>query len=121
MWRRTLAPLTAVAVSCSCAGAATVTSGLHGVVTRAPIAPVCRAGARCSGPAAHVTVTFSRGGRVTGRTVTDGKGRYRIRLPAAMYVVRTPRRFGTAIAPDQARVRAGVMRTLNFEIDTGIR
>src|SRR4051794_33648943 len=105
-----------------CAPGATGTaSGLHGIVTRAPIAPVCRIGVSCSGPARHVVVQFARQGRVVGAVRTDERGRYRIALAAGSYSVRIARRFGVAIAPRRAVVRAAEMRRVDLAIDTGIR
>jgi|tagenome__1003787_1003787.scaffolds.fasta_scaffold20537935_2 hypothetical protein len=111
---------TAAAVSCSSGGAGTA-SGLHGLVTRGPTAPVCRTGVPCSRPAAHVVVQFVREGRVAGTARTDAKGGYRIVLPADAYTLRIARRFGVSISPKQALVRTAAMRRLDLRIDTGIR
>ena len=49
-------------------------------------------------------------------------GRYRVRLTAGLYAVRTNQRpFGTVPQPRRVRVEAGVDRRVNFAIDTGIR
>jgi hypothetical protein len=103
---------------------ATLSRGtLAGVVKRGPIAPVCVAEQPCDEPAAHVTLLFSRASVVVARVVTDGQGRYRIRLRAAVYTVRRP--GGTAIGrklePSRVRVDAGRVRRVDFSIDTGIR
>src|SRR6266567_6677476 len=107
------------------AGAQTsvVSSGLHGVVVRGPITPMCVAEEPCTEPAANVTLLFSRNGRIVGRTVTDSAGRYRLRLPAGLYAVRRPGSvtIGRGMEPDHARVYARRFVRVNFSIDTGIR
>jgi hypothetical protein len=94
---------------------------LHGTVTRSPTTPVCRDGTPCSAPAKHITLFFTRGG-VTRQTTTDEHGRYRVRLAAGLYAVRTNQRlFGKTPQPANVRVRGGLDRRVDFEIDTGIR
>ena len=94
---------------------------LHGTVTRGPTAPVCRVGTPCSAPAKHITLFFTRNG-VTRSTTTDARGRYRIRLQAGVYAVKTNQRpFGTTPRPKSVRVRGGLDRRVDFAIDTGIR
>lgn len=119
---RTLAAL-AVALAASSAGAATSSSGLRGLVTRGPIAPVCAAGQPCSEPAKNVTLAFSRNGRVVRRARTNDHGRYRVALPPGLYAVRlTPRpRIGRGLEPVRGRVVRAHFRRLDFSIDTGIR
>ena len=119
---RTLAAL-AVALLASSAGAATSSSGLRGLVTRGPIAPVCAAGQPCSEPAKDVTLVFSRNGRVVRRARTNDQGRYRVALVPGLYTVRlTPRpRIGRGLEPVRARVVRARFRRLDFSIDTGIR
>jgi hypothetical protein len=105
------------------AGTARVSSGLKGIVTRGPITPVCVVEQPCSEPARNVTLLFSRNARVVGRAVTDGEGRYRVRLPAGLYSVRRAiaATIDRRLEPDQARVRAGRFTRVDFSIDTGIR
>ncbi len=94
---------------------------LHGTVVRGPTTPVCIVGKPCTAPAKHVTLFFTRNGK-TRSTVTDDQGRYRVRFPAGVYSVKTNQRpFGTRPQPSTVRVRAGLDRRVNFEIDTGIR
>jgi hypothetical protein len=94
---------------------------LHGTVTRGPITPVCRVGVPCDAPAGHVTLMFTRAG-VTAKTSTDANGRYRIKLKAGYYSVRTnQKQFGTTPKPANVRVMAGRDRAVPFFIDTGIR
>jgi hypothetical protein len=94
---------------------------LHGTVTRGPITPVCQVGVPCNGPAGHVTLMFTRAGATT-KTSTDANGRYRIKLKAGYYAVRTNQKpFGTMPKPANVRVVAGRDRTVHFFIDTGIR
>ena len=106
------------------AGAATVPSGLHGVVTRGPITPVCAAGEPCTEPAKNVLLVFSRNGRDIGRTRTDAAGRYRIKLPAGMYRVSRAALttgIGRGLTPKTVRVWPGRFVRVDFSIDTGIR
>ena len=102
---------------------AVVSSGLHGVVMRGPIAPVCVAEEPCTEPAKNVTLLFFRNGRIVGRAVTDSAGRYRLRLPAGVYAVRRPPPLGIGrgIEPNHARVYARRFVRVDFSIDTGIR
>lgn len=92
-------------------------------MTRGPISPVCVAEQPCDAPARHVTLLFSRDGRVVGRTTTDLEGRYRIQLSAGVYdVSRTvAQRIGRGLEPDRARVWRGRFVRVDFSIDTGIR
>lgn len=94
---------------------------LHGTVTRGPITPVCQVGVPCDGPAAHVTLFFTRAGKRTS-TSTDAQGHYRLTLRAGLYTVRTSQKvFERTPKPDTVRVVAGHDRRVNFFIDTGIR
>jgi hypothetical protein len=119
---RVLAALAAL-VAVSSAGAATTTSGLRGLVTRGPIAPVCTAEQPCDAPAKNVTLVFSRYGRVVKRATTNDQGRYRVRLAPGLYAVRlqVKQRIGRGLQPERARVVASRLRRVDFSIDTGIR
>lgn len=101
------------------AGAA-ATGGLRGVVMRGPVTPVCRQGTSCNAPAKDVMVTFVRDG-VSRSVTTDAQGRYAIRLAAGTWTVRIPSAARFGFKPQSAYVRAGIVRTQNFSIDTGIR
>jgi len=105
------------------AGAATVPSGLHGIVTRSPITPICAVDKPCSAPAKNVLLVFSRFGRDVGRTRTDAAGRYRIQLPAGVYRVwrNVTTGIGRGIEPKTVRVWPGRFVRVDFSIDTGIR
>jgi hypothetical protein len=113
----------AAAVVASSAGAATSTSGLRGLVTRGPIAPVCVAGQPCSEPAKNVTLVFSRNGRVVRRARTNDQGRYRIALAPGLYAVRLVPKpaIGRGLEPLRVRVVRARFRRVDFSIDTGIR
>jgi len=94
---------------------------LHGTVTQGPLTPVCLVGQPCEGPAPHLTLRFTRNG-VTNITVTNRDGRYRIRLRAGYYAVRTNRRpFGTIPRPGRVHVVSGRDLRVDFFVDTGIR
>jgi hypothetical protein len=120
-----LAALVAVAaaVGLEPRAASTVARGtLYGVLTEGPIRPVCRVDEPCDAPAPGVTLRFLRSGRAVARAVTRAGGRYRIRLRAGTYAVRTNRRpFGAVPTPATVRVVAGRTRRVDLAIDTGIR
>lgn len=94
-------------------------SGLHGVVRKGPIRPVCQVDQPCTAPAAGVKLTFLRGG--TSRTVvTDADGRYRVTLAPGSWAVHiSGARFG--YKPTAVVVPAGAAVLRNFSLDTGIR
>jgi hypothetical protein len=123
--RVVIGTLSLALVLAGAAGATTTatSSGLRGLVTRGPITPVCVAEQPCSEPAPNITLLFSRNGHVVARAVTNGLGRYRVRLPAGLYSVRRPgaATVGRGLEPDHARVRAGRFIRVDFSIDTGIR
>jgi len=98
---------------------ATAQSGLHGVVTRGPITPVCIAGQPCSAPVPGATLVFQSNGHAAVRARTNSRGAYRIVLAPGTYSVAltTPRRMG----PTKAHVVSGRFSRVDFSIDTGIR
>jgi len=101
----------------------TGSSGLRGVVERAPIRPVCAAEEACSAPAKNVQLTFARAGYRSAVTRTDATGRYRVVLSPGSWEVRTTAapKIGAGISPKSVRVYAGKFRVVDFTIDTGIR
>jgi hypothetical protein len=96
-------------------------AGFHGVVTKGPIVPVCRAGEACTAPV-QVTLIFHRGSHAY-RTRSGRDGRYRILLAPGYYTVTTLERIGTTrnIRPKAVHVRWAHVDRLDFAIDTGIR
>jgi len=98
---------------------ATAKSGLHGIVTRGPISPMCVAEQPCSAPVAGATLVFQRAGHATVQVHTNSKGAYRVVLAPGTYGVALakPRRMD----PTSARVVSGGFRRVDFSIDTGIR
>jgi hypothetical protein len=119
---RALAALAAF-IAVSSASAATNSSGLRGLVTRGPIAPVCTAEQPCSEPAKNVTLVFFRNGQVVRRAKTNDQGRYRVTLAPGVYAVRLTRKpsIGRGLEPLRARVMRARFRRVDFSIDTGIR
>ena len=116
---RIVATLLVATVLAGGAGAASVTSGLYGTVTRGPISPVCKVGTPCTAPAAGAVLVFLKKGREAGRVRTHRDGTYRITLPGGTYAVRvSPAR---PLRPVAAWVRTGHFRHVDFSIDTGIR
>lgn len=114
-----------VAVTTITAGAASgaTGSGLHGIVTRGPIMPVCMVDQPCDEPAANVQLVFVRNGVVVSRVRTNATGRYRLALSPGRYAVRLPGKpgLGRIVKPQTARVLRGLYTRVDFSIDTGIR
>jgi hypothetical protein len=91
---------------------------LQGVVRIGPTSPVCRTGTPCDKPAAHVTLRFTRPGRVV-KAKTDGAGRYRVSLDPGTWTVRAS--TGRSITPSRFFLLQVHSTRRNFLIDTGIR
>ena len=122
--RLVLLLLTAVVtISVGSASVATTGSGLHGLVTRGPIMPVCMVDQPCDEPAANVRLVFLRNGVVVSRVRTNATGRYRVALAPGRYAVRLPGKpaLGRVVKPQTARVLRGRYSRVDFSIDTGIR
>jgi hypothetical protein len=118
-----LAALFTAAVLASAAASASP-SGLYGTVRAGPTQPVCVADEPCD-KAVRVKLVFSRlaTGEEAARTRSTAAGRFRLRLPAGYYKVRTVERIGIDrnIEPRRVRVRADRFSRIVFRIDTGIR
>ena len=112
----------AVTVSVGAASGSTG-SGLHGLVTRGPITPVCSVDQPCDEPAANVQLVFVRNGVVVSRVRTSATGKYRLALSPGRYAVRLPGKpgLGRIVKPQTARVLRGRYTRVDFSIDTGIR
>src|SRR5919201_2044251 len=125
MVMRVLAVVSSVALLLVASAEATVRrGGLHGVVMRGPVVPVCSIELPCESPAPHVTLLCLRNDRLVGRAVTDADGRYAPRLPAGEYTVGPPAASWTIdrkLEPTRVRVYAGSVTRGDFSIDTGIR
>jgi hypothetical protein len=104
-------------------------TGLHGIVVKGPVAPVCRAGRPCSAPV-RVTLVFRR--TVVGPKAnryrfywirTSSTGRYRVSLPPGYYTVTAQEHIGIdrTLRPRRVHVRAGHLDRIDFQIDTGLR
>ena len=115
---RVMGVLIALVLALACSAGAS-TSGLRGLVTKAPTTPVCVAGLPCSAPAKSVVVRFTRG--TSSRSVrTDANGRYRIALAAGSWRISVAgARFG--FRPHSVVVPASRVAVQNIAIDTGIR
>jgi hypothetical protein len=121
---RVLVGLSCLALAVTAGAQATLPRGtLTGVVKRGPITPVCAAEQPCDEPVRNVALLFSRNGAVVARVVTDGRGRYRLRLQAGIYAVRRPgaATLDRKLEPNRVKVYAGRLRNVDFSIDTGIR
>src|SRR3954465_4975799 len=110
--------VTAAAVAGS--GAATRPAGLRGTVKE--MRAICVQGDSCQGPAAGVTMVFTRAGRVAKRITTNGAGGYRVLLAPGIYTVTSsvalpPRGH---VTPPSVRVYAGRVRHVDFVVASGI-
>ena len=74
-----------------------------------------------SKPGAHFKLVFWRHGKVAASVFTDGKGRYRLMLPPAVYAVTTPSRPQSGLRPRRITVPTLSRVTRNFRFDAGIR
>ena len=121
--RHFLLPLIAAVTITSGAASGATGSGLHGLVTRGPIMPVCMVDQPCDEPAANVQLVFLRNGVVVSRVRTNVMGRYRLALSPGRYAVRLPGKpgLGRIVKPQTARVLRGRYSRVDFSIDTGIR
>jgi len=117
-----LAVLATLVLGCGSAAGGGTASGLTGKVMRGPTMPVCYVGQPCEEPARGVKLVFSRSGKVVARTTTNQKGRYRVGLRPGPYSVRTNRpAFEKVPQPSRVTVPKDRFKTVNFQIDTGIR
>ncbi len=106
------------------ASASTAGSGVRGIVLRGPTKPVCEVGMSCAQPVPHLTLVFSRSGRVVARAVTGANGRFALALRPGLYGVRSLQKVGfggKGVLPRFVRVPLGRWVTVRFSIDTGIR
>ena len=115
--------LGAVLVLAACGGAngTAAEGGLYGKVTKGPIMPVCQEGVPCDGPAAGLTLIFSRDGAAAARTTTRQDGSYRLALQPGRYTVRAMPRGLVPPEPGIVTVAADRFRRIDFFVDTGIR
>jgi hypothetical protein len=124
MTMRSLIVLLGLALAVAAGAQATPSRGtLTGIVTRGPITPVCTLEQPCDEPAVHQALLFVRRGVTAARVVTDGDGRYRVRLVAGAYLVRRPSAatVDRRLEPNRVRVSAARTIRIDFSIDTGIR
>ncbi len=121
--RHILLLLTVAATIAAGSAAGTTGSGLHGLVTRGPIMPVCMVDQPCDEPAANVRLVFLRNGIVVSSVRTSTTGRYRLALAPGRYAVRLPGKpaIGRIVKPQTVRVLRGRYTRVDFSIDTGIR
>jgi hypothetical protein len=121
--RHFLLLVTAAATLSAGAASGATGSGLHGLVTRGPVMPVCMVDQPCDEPAANVQLVFLRNGMVISRVRTSKAGRYRITLRPGRYAVRLPGKpaLGRIVKPQTAMVLRGRYTRVDFSIDTGIR
>jgi hypothetical protein len=91
---------------------------LHGTVRIGPTMPVCRQGAPCSKPAAHVLLSFTRAARRV-QTRTDVLGRYRVGLAPGTWTLTV--RLGLLPRTVRFVVPRAASARRDFAIDTGMR
>jgi hypothetical protein len=118
MRKAALAAVLAALASASPA-ASTVSSGLRGVV-KTP-SPVCFQDTTCDNPAPGVTLTFSQAGKIVKRVKSGDAGQYLVRLGAGVYSVTSTSARGERVRPGSVRVLRGMVRRVDFLVDTGVR
>ena len=121
---RTIAALVVATVLASCsARPAAPSGGIEGTVTSGPTCPVERADSPCPPLAWTGTVRAMADDGATYEATTDASGAYRLFLPDGAYVV-TPVLEGAGpptAASVAVTVSGGEMRTLDLQVDSGIR
>jgi hypothetical protein len=112
---RVLATLFVVVVvaAAGAASAATSRGEIHGVVKQ-PVGGACAEGNACSGPAAHVTLVFSRRGQTVARATTSRRGRYQLTVAPGLYAVRVASDLPLRVTPNRVRITAATSRRVNF-------
>lgn len=100
--------------------APSATSGLRGTVL-AQSRPVCIEERSCLVPVEGVVLVFRRDGRVIARSTSRGDGTYRVRLPRGRYGVSVANRPMARVAPEAVRVYRGLVRRVDFELDSGLQ
>ena len=86
--------------------------------------PVCRRGIPCSEPARGVRLVFTRADGFSKSAIAARDGSYDMWLPNGTYTVSVSPQapIGRGIDPSTVRVTSpGRPRTVDFQIDTGIR
>ena len=116
---RTLVAIVVAAAACALPAGATTAPGLHGIVTRGPITPVCTPDAPCTAPAKGAVLSFRSEGGAVHKVTVGSDGSYRLALAPGRYTVTTASR--RPISPSAVKVLAGRDRKVDFSIDTGIR
>jgi hypothetical protein len=121
---RTIAALLVATALASCAARpAAPSGGVEGTVTSGPTCPVERAESPCPPLAWTGTVRAMAVDGATYEATTDASGAYRLSLPDGAYVV-TPVLEGAGpptAASVAVTVSGGEMRTLDLQVDSGIR
>jgi hypothetical protein len=120
---RTIATLVLVASLAACARhAETPSGGIEGTVTAGPTCPVERAGSPCPLAPWTGTVRATAADGATYEASTNASGAYRLPLPDGTYSVTPVVGNGPPTAsPVSVTIAGATMRTLDLQVDTGIR
>ena len=98
------------------------TGTVSGRVLAVPCAPVEQINSPCTGKfVAGVEIDYVSGATIAGRTVTDGKGNYSIRLDPGAYTVVFKNFMRVISGPTKITVAAGSTLVANYILDSGIR
>lgn len=98
------------------------TGQVSGRVLAVPCAPVENVNSPCAGrPVGGLELDYVAGGKVVGRTVTDGDGNYSIRLEPGTYAVAFKTYMRVISGPTKIAVAAGANITADYLVDSGIR
>ena len=115
-----LIALIGLAVSAASAAQPPAATGLRGSVF-SQIRPICFDDRSCLAPVGDVVLVFRRDGRVVARATSQAGGTYRVRLATGRYSVSVANRPTARITPESVRVVAGLVRRVDFELDSGLQ
>ena len=104
----------------SYAAPSTTATGLRGTVL-SQIPPVCMEEGSCLAPVRGVVLVFRRDGRTVARATSQTGGTYRVRLERGRYAVSVANGPTARITPSTVRVVAGLVRRVDFELDSGLQ
>jgi hypothetical protein len=117
--RRVALAVVLAALASASPAASTVSSGLRGVV-KTP-SPVCLQDTTCDNPSPGVRLTFWQDGRLVKRVESGDAGGYLVRLAPGVYSVTSTSARGGRVRPGSVRVLKGMVRRVDFLVDTGVR
>jgi hypothetical protein len=109
-----------VAIAIGPASASPSTTGLRGTVL-SQSRPVCFEERSCLAPVRGVVLVFRRDGRTVARVASQADGTYRLRLDRGRYGVSVANRPTARVTPSTVRVVGGLVKRVDFELDSGLQ